>query len=183
MQHRLYQIVMATCQLGIVICFMVFTGDAGAVVAGILFAAIFTSTIVILQDLPRGIIRWSVAALYAVTFATIYHFTRGDEVSPRAVAGAIFMGFYGCLVVAIGVVTVKGIARLLGKIPWKSSGDGKVRKVKRSDGVTKLKLNELTPEGDKRREPIFGPGAPDMLVYVIGQLAVIFLCAWLYSSL
>jgi hypothetical protein len=177
--HRLYQIVMAICQLGIVICFMVFTDsvDPGGVLGGIVVAAIFTSSIIILLDLPRGIARWSVAALYAAVFAAAYHFAWGDDtVSPRAFAGAILMGLYGCVIVAIGVVTVKWMARLLGKIawknPWKYSGDGKVDRPKTSDRVTKLKLNEMIPASDKPREPIFGPEAPDMALRVIGQLPV-----------
>lgn len=177
---------MAACQLGIVICFPVFTGDfdPGVVFAGIIFAAIFTSSVTILLDLPRGIIRWSVAGLYAVAFAIMFSFAWISEpVSPQVVAGGIFFGFYGCVLVAIGVVIVRWFARLLRKIPWKNlwkdSRDGNVRDVKRSKRVTELRLGEMMPEGDRRREPMFRRGAPQALFYVVAQVAVVLLSAWL----
>jgi hypothetical protein len=189
MMHRLYQIALAACQLGIVICFPVFTGelDPGGVLAGIILAAIFTSSVIILLNLPRGIIRWSVAVLYAAAFAAMFCLARiGEPVSPQTVAGGILFGFYGCVLVAIGVIIVRWFARLLSKIPsnklWKDSGDGNLRDVKRSERVTKLRLNEVMPEGDRRRKPIFGPGAPRAFCYVVAQVAVVLLSAWLYSS-
>jgi hypothetical protein len=185
MKHRLYQIALVACQLGIVICFVVlFTDDPGGVLSGIIFAAIFTSSITILLDLPRGIIQWSVAVLYATAFAASFYLVwRAETVSPKVVAGAIILGVDGCVLVAIGAVTVRWMARVLGKITcknawknlWKYSKDGKMGHPKTSDRVTRLKWNEVKPASDKPREPIFGPGAPRALLYVILQLLTAFL--------
>jgi hypothetical protein len=83
----------------------------------VVMAAIFISTIMILQDLPRGMIRWSVAALYVLAFATMCYFLWGvidDSGYPPPVVSSMFAGILGRVLVACGVVTVKGMARLFG---------------------------------------------------------------------
>jgi hypothetical protein len=191
MKHRLYQIALAACQLGIVICMMVLTDDPSGLLAGILFAAIFTSSIVILLDLPRGIIRWSVAVLYATAFAASFYLVwRAETVSPEVVAGAVIFGVEGCVLVAIGAVTVRWMAQILRKITcknawknlWKYSKDGKVGHPKTSDRVTRLKWNEVKPASDKPREPIFGPGAPGALLHIIVRVLMAFLSGGSFSS-
>ena len=186
-ETSLYQIALGVCQAGIAICVVVvemmpngpgWYSDRCNV----------HFTIILLNSrgikLERGVL--------CVAAGTAYHFgwRHDDTFWLRSFAGAILVGFYGCMVVAFGVVAVKWVARLLvgipwrvlWNIPWRYSGDKRTGKRETSDRVTKLKLNEVKPAGDESREPIFGPGAPGALVYVVGQVLVAFLYAWLSSS-
>jgi hypothetical protein len=174
------------CQLGIFVSVAVLSGGrAAAILDGWIMAAIFISTVMIWQDLPRGIVRWIVAAFYALAFVTMCYFGWGapDEagLAPRVVS-SMFAGILGCVLVAIGVVTVKGMARLFAKL--KNFGIGRTRDVKRTREVTELKLIELKPsalqsEAGRPCEPIFGTGAPAALYLVVSCLVLIFLAQWL----
>jgi hypothetical protein len=102
------------------------------------------ATVIGLLDLSRRLLRWSVAALYAVAFATIYHFAWSDETrAPTLIIFGIVIGIYGCLLVACSVASVRRAANM---------------------------------KGDKAREPIFGPRAPEFAFKVLCQLAAGFPC-------
>jgi hypothetical protein len=140
MKHCLYQHVMGVCQLGIFVGVVAFSGgpDAGAIQGGIIVAAIFAATIIILQDLPRGITRWSVAALYALAFATVCCFAwdaPDDTELPTRVIFCVLEGIFGCVLVACGVVAVKWMARLF--VELGNSAIGKTRGVKTTEKMTK----------------------------------------------
>jgi hypothetical protein len=120
-----------------------------------------------------------------LAFVTMCYFGWGapDEsgLAPRVVS-SMFAGIFGCALVACGVVAVKGMARLFGKL--KNSAIGKTRDVKRPEEVTELKLialkpSELQPEAGRLREPIFGPRAPAALYFVVCCLVLTFLAQWL----
>jgi hypothetical protein len=82
---------------------------------GVLYAIMFTVTVVVLLDMPRGVVRWSVAGCYAVAFTAVFY--RGRTVSsvtasPASIMEAILMSFGGCMVVAVIVALVKWLAQL-----------------------------------------------------------------------
>jgi hypothetical protein len=184
--HRPYQTVMNICQLGIFVSVVVLSsGRAAAIQDGWIMAAIFISTIIIWQDLPRGIVRWGVAASYALAFFTMCYIGWGapDEsgLAPRVVS-SMFAGIFGCVLVACSVVAVRGMALLLEKL--KKPAIGRMRDAKRMQELTELKLIELKPsesrsEAGRSGEPIFGTGAPAALYLVFSCLVLIFLAQWL----
>jgi hypothetical protein len=85
--------------------------------AAILYAAMFTGTVSVLVDMPRGIIRWSVAALYAAAFAALFCLTwnfPAQTKSPPSIMEAILIGLFGCMFVAGVIATVKWLAATAG---------------------------------------------------------------------
>jgi hypothetical protein len=145
MKFCLHQFVMPASQLGIVVGAIGLSGgpDGGVVLCGTLLATMAAATVIGLLDLSRRLLRWSVAALYAVAFATIYHFAWSDETrAPTLIIFGIVIGIYGCLLVACSVASVRRAANM---------------------------------KGDKAREPIFGPRAPEFAFKVLCQLAAGFL--------
>jgi hypothetical protein len=183
MRPRLYQIVMAVCQVTIFVCVVIFGGgpDAGGIQGGIIAAAIFTATIIIWQDLPPGIIRCSVAVLYVLAFATMYHaWIVSDQTgSPPSVIGGILMGVFGCATVACGVVTVNWTVQLLGRLLGTKFGSQETLHAERADELGELIPNGLKPEGSNAREPVLGRGAPEALYYVVSSVVLTLLAQWL----
>jgi hypothetical protein len=143
MKHRTNQIVMVICQLGIfVAAIMLSSGaDGGAVLCGILMAATVTPTILVLMEQPQDLLRWNMAALYPLAFATMVRLTSGqpEAEAEGPVVMAVVMGVYGCVLVACGVVTMHWRRRPTGTVPWISA-----------DTVTRLASNQSTPRANER---------------------------------
>jgi hypothetical protein len=109
MKYSPYRIAMCLCQPGIVLSF--FWKNEYWFEEGVLYAILFTVTVVVLLDMPRGVVRWSVAGCYAVAFTAV--FCRGwvvshTAISPAWIMEAILMSFGGCMVVAVIVALVSG---------------------------------------------------------------------------
>jgi hypothetical protein len=104
-----------------------------------------------------------------------------DSGYPPPVVSSMFAGILGCVLVACGVVTMKGLVLLFGKL--KNPAIGRTRDVKGTQEVTELRLIELKPsalqsEAGRPGEPIFGPGAPAALYLVVGGLGITFFAQW-----
>lgn len=185
MKYRLDrdQIVMAVYLLGTVVVSIAINDDprGAAVWGGFLFPAIFSAAFVVSKDMPRRVIRWSVVALYAVAFAMMYGVVRSLPGWSTPAIGGIFLTIFSGVLVA-GVAAVKWTAQRLARLPEKSFADGNAGTATRFDELAGLGPDELRSEGDKPREPIFGPGAPDMLIHITGSLAASWLAVWLTSS-
>jgi peptidoglycan/LPS O-acetylase OafA/YrhL len=116
MKYSPYRIAMCLCQAGIVLSFFwIGPNNEYWFEEGVLYAILFTVTVVVLLDMPRGVVRWSVAGCYAVAFTAV--FCRGwvvshTAISPAWIMEAILMSFGGCMVVAVIVALVKWLAQL-----------------------------------------------------------------------
>jgi hypothetical protein len=113
-RSRPYQILMRACQFGIVLGIVV-PNNGDYLLAAILYAAMFAVTVSVLVDMPRGIIRWSVAALYAAAFAALFCLTwifPAQTKSPPSIMAAILISLFGCMFVAGVIATVKWLAQL-----------------------------------------------------------------------
>jgi peptidoglycan/LPS O-acetylase OafA/YrhL len=113
-RSRPYQILMRACQFGIVLGIVV-PNNGDYLWAAILYAAMFGGAVSVLVDMPRGIIRWSVAALCAAAFATLFCLTWSSPAqtrSPPSIMAAILISLFSCMFVAGVIATVKWLAQL-----------------------------------------------------------------------
>jgi hypothetical protein len=169
---------MVICQFAIFIGIVVLNGgfDMDSIQGGILAAAVFTASINILLGLPRGIIRCSAVALCTTGFAAMYYLGLshpGDTGWPPPVLVNTFMGLLGWTLLAWGVGIATWATQWPGRSSWRSAGDGRVGRETETPGT--LDRFEWVPASDRRHEPIFAPGVPHVLIFLV----VLFGAAWL----
>jgi hypothetical protein len=132
----------------------------------------------ILWALPRGLVRRSAVALAVLGFEAPFLYLAGVEsdVSFGAFAGAVALGLIGFVLATWFALALRGLGGLLVRLAREicrvGKQVGKAGNGQSSGRFAMLRRNEPkhednNPEDKEAPEPIFGPGAPEFLVWLI----------------